>query len=105
MKMGAYQAELHFQCDVLDASYDWVPLAVLEEIGSEHDWVLKSFTRRPLYSCGVPTPLPGGAPRTSACPPIDGGLGASCTDAFECPPKTNYTAVCRQGCCDYDAIR
>ena len=106
VRMMPYQAELHFQCDLLDSARDWVPLAVMEDMARSHAGLKESFINTPPFSCGVPTPLPGGGRRSALCPSIGNGPGVECTTEFECPPARGSSyPLCDKGCCTYRNVR
>src|SRR5690606_4205961 len=106
VRMMPYQAELHFQCDLLDSARDWVPLAVMEDMARSHAWLKESFINTPPFSCGVPTPVPGGGRRSALCPSIGNGPGVECTTEFECPPARGSSyPLCDKGCCTYRNVR
>lgn len=106
VQMMPYQAEWHFQCDVLDSSYDWVPLAVMANMAIEHANLLRAFVKPPPYSCGLPKPIPGtGGTPSSSCPAVGTGSGIACTTALDCPLGGSFAASCDAGCCKYTVIR
>ncbi len=108
-RMGSYQAQEMFLCDISDAAQPWVPFEaqLLAEANYER-WEGGVYTNIDLlpFECGMPTPLRGLTAGADRCP-VPEGIGPQhsylvCNTNEDCPDDE----ICGPSrCCYEDQIK